>query len=107
MRAKEFKNNLKTIKNQLKGMTLQLCQPKSFVPHKTLKSFGLAILEAEKLYNGFFINWVWTTEGLKYIGGFDELRAMLNTGIVTGVSFKAQYVPADFGEWMRIEGGLD
>ena len=107
MRPSEFKKNLKSIKNQLKGMTLQLCQPKSFVPHKTLKSFGLAILEAEKLYNGFFINWVWTTEGLVYVGGFDELKKLIGKGIVTDVSFKAKYVPADFAEYMRLEGGLD
>lgn len=107
MKPSEFKNNLREIKNQLKDLTLQFCLPKSIVPHKTLKSFGDAVLEAERLYNGFFINWVWTTEGLKYIGGFEELRAMLNTGIVTGVSFKAQYVPADFAEAIRMEGGLD
>ena len=107
MKASEFKSNLKEIKNQLQGLTLQFCQPKSFIPHKSLKSFGEAVLEAEKRYNGFFINWVWTTDGLKYIGGFEELKAMLTMGIVTGVSFKAEYVPADFAEYMRLEGGLD
>lgn len=107
MKAAEFKSNLKAIKNQLRGLSIQFIQPKSVAPHSTLKSFGNAILDAEQHFNSFSIGHVWTENGLVYPKSFNELKKLLKSAIVTGVSFKAQRVCNDFSDWMRNEGGLD
>jgi hypothetical protein len=107
MKAKEFKSNLKAIKNQLKGLTIQFIQPNSVAPHSTLMSFGNAILDAESYFNSFSIGHVWTENGLVYPRSFNELKKLLKSAVVTGVSFSARNVSSDFGESMRLAGGLD
>ena len=107
MKASEFKSNLKEIKNQLRGLTIQFIQPKSVAPHSTLKSFGNAILDAEQYFNSFTIGHVWTSNGLVYPSNFSELKTLLKSAVVTGVSFSTQNIATDFADWMRMEGGLD
>jgi hypothetical protein len=107
MKSSEFKSNLKSIKNHLKGLSIQFIQPKSVAPYSTLRSFGNAILDAEQYFNSFSISHVWTENGLVYPKSFNELKKLLKSAVVTGVSFSARNVSTDFGDWMRSEGGLD
>ena len=107
MRPAEFKNNLKSIKNQLKGLTIQFVQPNSVIPYNSLMSFGSAVLDAEKYFNSFNVGHVWTSNGVIYPGSFIELQRLLKSSIVTGVSFNASRRPETLAEAIRMGGPLD
>lgn len=107
MEASEFKNKIKSIKESLRGVTIQFASKYSTKPLKTLNEFGQAILEQEKFGNSFSINQVWTATEIIIIKSFSDFEAMLESGIVTGVRVVAYYEPKDECEAMRSFGSLD
>lgn len=101
MNASEFKTILKEIKENLRGINIQFITENSVRPYHTLKEFGEAVLQQEKLGNGFSLRMVWTKEGSIQISSWDLLKDYFKTGKVTGVSFSAQYEHKDFADYMR------
>lgn len=107
MNATEFKQRIKSIKDSLRGVTIQFVSKYSVRPLRTLRDFGYAILEQEKYGNSFNVGRVWTTEGIKSVKSFDELTDMLNQGIVTGICVVAYYETQNECERIRSYGSLD
>ncbi len=107
MRASEFKIKIKSIKDNLRGITIQFVSKYSVRPLNTLKDFGNAILEQEKYGNSFSIGQAWTIDGIKSVKSFDELVSMLNAGVVTGIRVEAYHQSENECELMRSFGSLD
>lgn len=101
MTASEFKKGIKEIKENLKGITLQLNNAFSTQPYKTLNEFGQAILSEEKKGNDFKINWVWTSSGIITVNSIDHLSKLFSTEKITGVSFEAYYQSKCFSDYLR------
>ncbi|MES2515193.1 MAG: hypothetical protein V4580_13665 [Bacteroidota bacterium] len=101
MNASEFKTGIKEIKENLKGLTLQLNNAYSTRPYKTLYEFGNAILNEEKKGNDFRINWVWTSAGILSVKSISHLSQLFSTEKITGVSFEAYYQSKDFSDYLR------
>lgn len=87
MEAKEFKNNLKQIKESLRGLTISFSTKYSSIPYNSLKSFGNAVLEQEKYGYHFGISNVKTSEGLIRVESFLQLLEILKTQVVEVISF--------------------
>jgi hypothetical protein len=85
MKATEFKTNIKGIKDQLQGLTIQMITKYSTVPHSTLKSFGNAILEQEANGYDFTISQAWTKDGIVDIRSFNDLLELLKTKSVRAI----------------------
>ena len=107
LKATEFKIKIKSIKESLKGITIQFVSKYSVRPLNTLKDFGNAILEQEQFGNSFSIGQAWTTDGIKSVQSFDELVLMLNAGVVTGIRVVAFRQPENECEYVRSFGSLD
>lgn len=105
--ATEFKIKIKSIKESLKGITIQFVSRYSVRPLNTLKDFGNAILEQEQYGNSFFIGQAWTIDGIKSVKSFDDLVSMLNAGVVTAIRVEAYHQPENECEYMRSFGSLD
>ncbi len=87
MKATEFKNNLKMIKESLRGLTISFSTKYSSIPYKSLNSFGNAVLEQEKYGYHFSINNVKTSEGIIPVNSFLQLMDVLATNVVQVVQF--------------------
>ena len=87
MEAREFKNNLKMVKENLKGLTLSFSTKYTSIPYKSLKAFGEAVLEQEKFGYHFGITNVKTADGFVRIDTFLQLLDLLATQIVEVVCF--------------------
>lgn len=85
MKATEFKNNLIAIKDQLRGLTIQMITKYATVPHNSLKSFGNAILEQEKWGYNFNVSQAWTKDGIVAVKSFGDLVELLKTKTVNAI----------------------
>ena len=108
MKASEFKNGLKEIKNYLKGVTLSIQTTYSICPYKTLNAFGHEVLNQESFGKSFSIQSVWTSEGIKSVNNFQDLLNLFKSTSVTGIRFNA-FVEEAFDEcsYIRSFGRLD
>jgi hypothetical protein len=107
MKAKEFKNQLKNIKADLRGKTLRLLSKNSSISYYTLKSFGEAVLQQESFGQSFSIGGVYTADGIVRVNSFSRVIELIKSGDATGVLFNAFYQPANRYEAMQSFGGLD
>jgi hypothetical protein len=87
MKAAEFKTEIKKLKNQLKGKTLQLINSNSTIPYKTLREFGQAILNEQS--NSFSVSQAWTAQGIVKVTSLKELAKLFATNTITAIQFKA------------------
>ena len=87
MKASEFKQQLKSMKSSLKGLTLQLITPNAVRPYSSLQSFGLEILKLESQGNSFSVNQAWTTEGIVTVTSLTQLAQLFVTKTITGIQF--------------------
>jgi len=107
MTATEFKNGIKEIKENLKGLTLQLVHANGYRPYFSLREFGFAILEEEKKGNDFRVNQVWTIEGTVGVKSIKHLVELIKTHSVTAIQFESFWNPKTTEEFMRSFGALD
>lgn len=107
MTATEFKNGIKEIKENLKGLTLQLVHANGYRPYNTLKDFGFAILDEESKGNDFRINQVWTSEGVIGVKSINHLVELIKTVTVTAIQFESFWNPKTNEEYIRSFGALD
>ena len=107
MNAIEFKTRLKEIKENLKGLTLELINSNGYRPYFNLKEFGFAILHEEKKGNDFRVNQVWTLEGTISVKSIKHLVELIKTNSVTGIQFESFYNCKNTGEYIRSFGTLD
>jgi kynurenine formamidase len=107
MRATEFKNGIKEIKENLKGLTLQLVHAHGYRPYFNLREFGNAILNEEAKGNDFRVNQVWTSEGILGVKSLNHLAELIKTGKVTAVQFESYYEYKTKEEFIRSFGSLD
>lgn len=106
MKAVEFKNNIKQIKDQLRGLTIQMITKYATTPHKSLKSFGEAILEQESYGYDFTVSQAWTNDGIVDIRSFNDLLELLKTKSVRAIQV-CTYKPYNgFSDLVR-SGSLD
>ena len=97
----EFKTGLKEIKENLKGLTLQLINAHSAKPYTSLNEFGNAILHEEANGNSFMINQVWVNDSVVIVKSINQLQELLLNGNVSAVQFEAYYQPKDFSGYLR------
>ena len=96
MKASDFKSEIKKLKNNLRGLTLQLVTSNSVTPFNTPKSFGNMILQEEQKGSSFRISQVWTSEGIIKITSIKELTKLFVTNTITGIQFKSFFIePTD------------
>jgi len=107
MNATDFKLELNEIKENLKGLTLQLVTKNGYRPYFNLKDFGNAILNEESKGNDFRINQVWTSCGNKSAKSIKNLSELLNTNTVTGIQFESFWNPKTSEEYIKSFGALD
>ena len=108
MKASEFKNGLKEIKNYLKGITLSIETKYSTCPFFTLNQFGHEILKQESFGKSFSIQSVWTSEGIKSARTFQDLLNIFKSTKVSGIRFDAYKEDVyDECSYMRSFGSLD
>ena len=101
MNATEFKSEIKKIKENLKGLSIQFITKCSVRPYKSLYEFGNAVLEQENYGNDFRINMAWTNEGTININSFEQLVELFKTKKLNCVTFEAFYQPKDLADYMR------
>lgn len=106
MTAFQFKLQLKNIKEDLKGLTIQFCSDGNVTPFKTLKEFGNAVLEAQNKNNDFHILRVWNNGVVKSVSSFDQLKKEIKNG-ANAVSFSANKDYKTFSNAMSSDGFLD
>lgn len=107
MNATEFKKGIKEIKENLKGLTLQLVHANGYSPYFNLKDFGFAILHEEKKGNDFRINQVWTNEGNIYVKSIKHLAELIKTDSISAIQFESFWNPKMKEEFIRSFGALD
>jgi len=107
MKATEFKTEIKDIKENLRGLTLQLVNTKGYRPYFNLKDFGNAILEEEKKGNDFRINQVWTKAGIVGAKSIKALAELIKTESVTAIQFESFYNQTSTEGFIRSFGALD
>ena len=107
MKATEFKTEIKTIKDNLKGLTLQLVHANGYRPYFNLKDFGNAILEEEKKGNDFRINQVWTKAGIVGAKSIKALAELIKTESVIAIQFESFYNNTSTEGFIRSFGPLD
>lgn len=103
MNVNHFKTGITKLKNQLRGLTLQLVNANSAIPYRSLREFGNAILKEEAAGNTLSITRAWTAAGPVEVTTFEGLTALISTGTVTAVSFRSFYKPYDFTEYIQTE----
>ncbi|MES2566996.1 MAG: hypothetical protein V4565_09030 [Bacteroidota bacterium] len=101
MTAIEFKNKLKDIKENLRGLTIQFVTEYSVRPYTCLQAFGMAVLDQENRGNDFRIDRVWTNEGNIPVNSFEQLVDLFNSKKIKCVTFEAFYQPKDIAQLMR------
>jgi hypothetical protein len=107
MNATDFKNGIKEIKENLKGLTLQLIHANGYRPYFNLKDFGFAILNEEKKGNDFRVNQVWTNEGAIGVKSIKHLAELIKTESVTAIQFESFYNHQTTEGFIRSFGALD
>lgn len=107
MNATEFKNGIKEIKDNLKGLTLQLVYANGYRPYFNLREFGFAILDEEKKGNDFRINQVWTIQGTAGVKSIQHLVELIKTNSVTAIQFESFYNYKTTEGFVRSFGALD
>jgi hypothetical protein len=107
MTATEFKNGIKEIKENLKGLTLQLVNKNGYKPYFNLREFGFAILDEERKGNDFRVNQVWTLEGTVGVKSIQHLIELISTKTVTAIQFESFWNPKSTEEIIRSFGALD
>ena len=107
MTATDFKQELKEIKNSLRGLTLQLVTKNGHRPYFNLKDFGNAILSEESKGNDFRINQVWTNSGTSSVKSIKSLAELIKTNTVTAIQFESFWNPKTQEEYIRSFGALD
>ena len=107
MKASEFKTNIKAIKNQLRGLTIQLITSNGSKPFRTLREFGNAVLEEESFGNGFNISKVWIGREIVSISSFNHFLEVLKSESINAIQiFSYQHIENECG-FMRSFGSLD
>jgi len=107
MTATEFKNGLIEIKENLKGLTLQLVNTNGYKPYFNLKEFGFAILDEEAKGNDFRIKKVWTIDGSTGVKSIKHLVELIRTNSVTAIQFESFYNYKTTEGFVRSFGALD
>jgi hypothetical protein len=107
MKATEFKSEIKEIKENLKGLTLQLVTKNGYRPYFNLKEFGNAILEEENKGNDFRINQVWTKAGIVGAKSIKALAELIKTETVTAIQFESFFNYSTTEKFIRSFGALD
>lgn len=107
MKATEFKSEIKNIKENLRGLTLQLVTRNGYRPYFNLKEFGNAILEEEQKGNDFRINQVWTKAGIVGAKSIKALDELIKTETVTAIQFESFYNHKTNEAFIRSFGALD
>lgn len=107
MKATEFKSEIKEIKENLKGLTLQLVTKNGYRPYFNLKEFGNAILEEENKGNDFRINQVWTKAGIVGAKSIKALAELIKTETVTAIQFESFFNYSTTEKYIRSFGALD
>lgn len=107
MKATEFKSEIKDIKENLRGLTLQLITKNGYRPYFNLKEFGNAILEEEQKGNDFRINQVWTKAGVVGAKSIKALAELIKTESVTAIQFESFYNYQTTEGFIRSFGALD
>jgi hypothetical protein len=107
MNATDFKNGIKEIKENLKGLTLQLIHANGYRPYFNLKDFGFAILDEEKKGNDFRVNQVWTNEGTVGVKSIKHLVELITNETVTAIQFESFYNHKSTEGFIRSFGALD
>lgn len=107
MKATEFKSEIKEIKENLKGLTLQLVTKNGYRPYFNLKEFGNAILEEENKGNDFRINQVWTNAGIVGAKSIKALAELIKTETVTAIQFESFFNYSTTEKYIRSFGALD
>jgi hypothetical protein len=107
MTATEFKKGIKEIKENLKGLTLQLVNKNGYRPYFNLRDFGFAILDEERKGNDFRVNQVYTLEGVVGVKSLIHLAELISTSSVTGIQFESFWNPKSKEECIRSYGALD
>jgi hypothetical protein len=107
MKAIEFKTEIKEIKENLRGLTLQLVHSNGYKPYFNLRDFGNAILEEEKKGNDFRINQVWTKAGIVGAKSIKVLAELIETESVTAIQFESFYNQTSTEGFIRSFGALD
>lgn len=107
MRATEFKREIKDIKENLRGLTLQLVHANGYKPYFNLRDFGNAILEEEKKGNDFRINQVWTNNGIVGAKSIKVLVELIKTESVTAIQFESFCNQTSTEGFIRSFGALD
>lgn len=107
MKATEFKSEIKDIKENLRGLTLQLVTKNGYRPYFNLKEFGNAILEEEQKGNDFRINQVWTKAGIVGAKSIKALAELIKTQTVTAIQFESFFNCNTTEKYIRSFGALD
>lgn len=107
MKATEFKSGIKDIKENLRGLTLQLVTRNGYRPYFNLKEFGNAILNEELKGNDFRINQVWTKAGIVGVKSIQALAEIIKTETVTGIQFESFFNCSTTEQYIRSFGALD
>ena len=106
MKAIEFKTNIKAIKEQLRGLNIQMITKHSTRPYKSLREFGNAILEQESYGLEFNLSRAWTDEGIVDIRSFNDLIELFKTKTVEAIQVCTCEPYNGFGDLVR-SGSLD
>lgn len=88
METTQFKTEIKQLKNQLRGKILQVVSSHSTFPHKTLQSFGNAILNEEKKGNSLYVSQIFTSEGTQSVTSLSQLAQLFLIKTITGIQFR-------------------
>lgn len=107
MTATDFKKELKEIKENLKGLTLQLVTKNGYRPYFNLKDFGNAILNEESKGNDFRINQIWTIGGTRSVKSIKNLAELIKTETVTAIQFESFYNYKTTEGFIKSFGALD
>jgi hypothetical protein len=107
MNATDFKTEIKDIKENLRGLTLQLVTRNGYRPYFNLKEFGNAILDEEKKGNDFRVNQVWTNEGTIGVKSIKHLAELIKTNSVTAIQFESFFNYSTTEEYIKSFGALD
>lgn len=107
MTATDFKLEIREIKENLKGLTLQLVTKNGYRPYFNLKEFGNAILSEESKGNDFRINQVWTDYGTVSVKSIKNLVELIKTETVTGIQFESFWNPKTQEDYIKSFGALD
>jgi len=107
MNATDFKNEIKEIKENLKGLTLQLVHASGYKPYFNLREFGFAILDEEIKGNDFRVNQVWTNEGTIGVKSIKHLVELIKTNSVTAIQFESFCNYQTTEGFIRSFGALD